>query len=84
LFLEKLVGQDSGLGKATHSMAHFDVNVSIDDFVLQGILFNDPQGKQGERYPHVFESVKWGRKVKVFYVKAHILSPWCAEHAVLK
>ncbi len=39
-------------------------------------------GKQGERYLHVFESVDWGGKVKVFCVKAHIFSPWCAEYTV--
>jgi hypothetical protein len=33
---------------------------------------------------HVFESVKRGGKVKVFDVEGHILSFWCAEHAVPK
>ncbi len=71
MFLEKLVGQDAGLGKAPHGVAHFVINVSDEDFVLQGILFNDPWGKQGERYLHVFKSVKWGGKVK-FFMSRHI------------
>ncbi len=56
----------------------------IKDLVLEGILVYDPRGKQGKRNLHVFESVERGRKVKVFDVKAHILSPQRAEHAVPK
>ncbi len=56
----------------------------IKDLVLESILVYDPRGKQGKGNPHVFESVERGGKVKVFDVKAHILSPWRAEHAVSK
>ncbi len=83
-FLEELVGQDAGLGKSPHGTLHFQINVSIEDFVLKGILFDNPQGKKGKRDAHVFESVKRGRKVEVFDVKGHILSSWRAEHAVPK
>ncbi len=47
-------------------------------------MFDNPRGKMGKRDAHVFESVKWGRKVKVFDVEGHILSSWNAEHAVPK
>jgi hypothetical protein len=33
-FLEKLVGQDAGLGKSPHGMLYFQINVSIKIFVL--------------------------------------------------
>jgi hypothetical protein len=65
-------------------MRHVSSNVPIKDSVLEGILVYDPRGEQGKRNPHVFESVKRGRKVKVFDVQAHILSPRRAEHAVPK
>ncbi len=58
--------------------------MSVEDFVLNGVLVNDPGRKQGKRNPHVFESVKRGGKVKVLYVEAYILSSWCAEHALPK
>jgi hypothetical protein len=47
-------------------------------------LFEDLRGGKGKRDAHVFESVKRGKKVKVFDVKGHILSSWRAEHAVPK
>jgi hypothetical protein len=47
-------------------------------------LFDNLWGKKGKRDAHVFELVKRGRKVKVFDVEGHILSSWCAEHAVSK
>ncbi len=65
-FLEELVGYDAGLGKAPHGMLHFQINMSLEDFVLQGILFDNPRGKEGKRNVHVFESVKRGGKKKVF------------------
>ncbi len=34
VFLEELVGQDAGLGKSPHGTSHFQINVSIEDFVL--------------------------------------------------
>jgi hypothetical protein len=34
VFLEELVGQDAGLGKSPHGTLHFQINVSIEDFVL--------------------------------------------------
>jgi hypothetical protein len=33
-FLKELVGQDAGLGKSPHGMLHFQINVSVEDFVL--------------------------------------------------
>ncbi len=33
-FLEELVGQDADLGKSPHGMSHFQINVSIEDFVI--------------------------------------------------
>jgi hypothetical protein len=33
-FLEELVGQDAGLGKFPHGRSHFQINVSVEDFVL--------------------------------------------------
>ncbi len=56
----------------------------IKDLVLEGILVYDPRGKQGKGNLHVFKLVRRGGKVKVFDVKAHILSPWRAEYAVPK
>ncbi len=73
-FLEELVGQDAGLGKSPHGTSHFQINVSVEDFVLSGILFDNPRGEKGKRDAHVFESVKWGRKVKVFDVEGHYLA----------
>jgi hypothetical protein len=75
LFLEELVGQDASLWKALYGKAHFYINVSVEDFVLQGILFDNRWGKQGIRYLHIFESVKWGREVKLFYAEAIYLAP---------
>jgi hypothetical protein len=63
---------------------HLQINLSVKDLVREGILFYDPRGKQGKRNPHVFKSVERGGEVKVFDVKAHILSPRRAEHAVPK
>jgi hypothetical protein len=34
VFLEELVGQDAGLGKSPHGTLHFQINVSVEDFVL--------------------------------------------------
>ncbi len=47
-------------------------------------MFDNPWGEKGKRDVHVFESVKRGKKVKVFDVEGHILSSWHAEHAVPK
>jgi hypothetical protein len=33
-FLEELVGQDASLGKSPHGTLHFQINVSVEDFVL--------------------------------------------------
>ncbi len=33
-FLAELVGQDAGLGKSPHGTSNFQINVSIEDFVL--------------------------------------------------
>jgi hypothetical protein len=61
-FLEELVGQDAGLGKSPHGTLHFQINVSVEDFVLLGILFDNPRGEKGKRDEHVFKSVKQGNR----------------------
>ncbi len=33
-FLKELVGQDASLGKSPHGTSHFQINVSVEDFVL--------------------------------------------------
>ncbi len=33
-FLEELADQDAGLGKSPHGTLHFQINVSVEDFVL--------------------------------------------------
>ena len=80
--LEELVGQYTSLGEAPNRSLHLQVNVSIVYLVGKAILLNNPWGEMGERYGHIFVPVKWGQKVEVLYIEAHIFGAGCSEYAV--
>ncbi len=81
-FIQKFVGKNSCLWQSPYGMPHFNINVSIVDFVGEVVLVYDPWREQCECNPHVFEPVEGGGKVNIFDVKAHELGIGCAEHAI--
>ncbi len=78
-FLQELVGQYTGLGKAPNSALHFQVYVSVVHPVDKVIMLGNPRGGKGKRDAHVFVSIKGGQKVEVFmsrhiYLVSSVLS----------
>jgi hypothetical protein len=78
-FLQELIGKDSGLGETPDGLAHLEVDVSSNDFGIEGILVNDPQRKEIDGHCHVLVTVESCHKVEVADVEAHVLCFWGAE-----
>jgi hypothetical protein len=69
-------------GEAPHCSSHFQIYVPIEDLVFQSVLLSNPRGEEGTRDEHVFVPVEGGQEVEVLHVKAYVLCPQCADHAV--
>ena len=81
-FLEEFVGKDTGLGKAIHAFADFNVDVVLVNLLLQLIMVNDVWWEQGDRHVHVFVAVEWSLQKHVLYVGASKACTRCADGAV--
>jgi hypothetical protein len=56
--LQELVCQDTCLRKVPDRFAHFEVNVSVVQLVVEVVLLDDPWWEQSNWDAHVFVSVK--------------------------
>lgn len=67
-FLEELVGKDTGLWEAIHALPDLHVNMSVADFALKVVMFDDVGRKKGNGHTHVLIPIERSLKVHVLNV----------------
>ena len=81
---ELVVGEASGLWKAVHPLADFDIHKAVVEEGLQVVLFDDCVGEEPDGNAHVFVAFHWCTEVKILEIGGHEHGIGRGEDAVKK
>ncbi len=77
-FLEKLLGNDTGLWQAIHPLLYFAVDIAIGGgFVPEVLVLNDVVRHVCNAQLHAFVPGHWGGQVKILDVHCHEFCASC-------
>jgi hypothetical protein len=78
---EELVSKDASLWEAIHTLSNFHVDIIINSFFAQSLMFNDIVGNQPPCHFHILISIKRCLKIHFFDVGAAELGLGHADNA---